>query len=616
MAEPSAGHAPGRPWRDVALWLAVWLPFAAVACRWIGSDWFPVQDQAVLDLRLRDLGRGEPLLVGAFSRFGWSHPGPTWFVVLAPFRWSWGATGILVGSIALYGAGFATLAVLTRPRYGSAVLAVVLAALVPVLAAAGSFALLIPWNPHLAFAWYPVFLLLCVSAVGRRPKDLAIAVFLGSLLVQLHVGYAPITAVPLLAAVGLLLRRDGTAGLRQHAVAGRGWFIATAVAYLPVAADQGIHGRDSNLAQLGRFFLDPPDDVGEPTGPSFGAGGIGGVLRWPLRGLGGHGETTEPFTGYVIAEPAWTVLPLVALLAAVGAFARRRADREVLDSVVVAGLALVAGIVALSRLLGERYPYLFTWRFALVWFVVVVGTVGLARLLLADRSWRHERAASTMAACVGVVAVGATVLATSLGVEPDEVLPLERDIEALSEAVAAGPRPDGPILIVRFDSTLEGVADGLLNHLDERGWPVGVVEDQGFKYGEDRVVRPDEAQETWFVTETNLGTTLAMTVPASEVRAATTPLSADEEAELVPLQLALVDRLRDSGRLDLLSAVDADLVGFALDGQVDTSGIDVDRLSELNAEIATSGTCRCAVVAVPADTPTDLDAVVAAPVGH
>lgn len=606
-------------WTDLALWVAVWLPFAAIASRWVGSGWFPVQDQAVLDLRLRDLTSLDAPLVGAFSRFGWSHPGPVWFVVLAPFRWLAGSTGVLVGSILLYGAGFATFAVVVRRRYGTAALALALLALVPPVAAAGSFALLIPWNPHLAFAWYPTFLVLCVSATGRRPTDLGPAALLGVLLVQLHVGYLPIVAAPLAAAAALVAGRRGTTGLVDAVRRARGWAIATVVVCAPLVVEQVVHGREGNLGRLGWFFLNPPEGLGEPTGLRFGLGGLGGVLRLPLTGLGGPGEATEPFTGYVIPEAAWTILPLVVLLAGVAAVAHRRGDHEVLDAVVVAGAGLAAGVIALSRLVGERYAYLFTWRFALVWFVIGVAMAGLARLTSNRRGPRrpavapaHRRRRWPVACAVlSIAAMGGVVLATSITIEPDHVLPLERTTEELAAAVASGDRPSGPVQLVRFDGVLEGVADGVLNELDQQGWPVGVPPDQGFKYGDHRVVDEADASEIWFVTETSLGSTLATAVPGSEVRASATPLSDDEEAELVELQLALVDRLRDAGRLDLLSAVDVDLVGFALDGQVDTDGIEIDRLGELNAAVARSGTCRCAVVVVPDATPVDPAALVA-----
>ena len=104
-------------WTGVALWLGVWAPFLIVAAVRTRIHWFPIQDQAVLDMRVRDLIRGRDVpLVGAFSRFGWSHPGPIWFYVLAPFRAIGGSDGLLAGSILLFGAGIATLPVVVLRR--------------------------------------------------------------------------------------------------------------------------------------------------------------------------------------------------------------------------------------------------------------------------------------------------------------------------------------------------------------------------------------------------------------------------------------------------------------------------------------------------------------------
>jgi len=102
----------------------VLVPYLVLAVARLGTDWFPVQDQAVLDMRTRDvLAASNIPLVGAFSRFGWSHPGPIWFYLLAPFRAALGPTGLIVGSIILFGAGIATAVVLVRRRYGNGVAA-------------------------------------------------------------------------------------------------------------------------------------------------------------------------------------------------------------------------------------------------------------------------------------------------------------------------------------------------------------------------------------------------------------------------------------------------------------------------------------------------------------
>lgn len=88
LAAPVEAAAPlDRLRRDSALvWGLVMAPYLVVAAVWARSGWFPIQDQALLALRESDVFDGRLLTLGAFSRYGWSHPGPVWFYALAPFR--------------------------------------------------------------------------------------------------------------------------------------------------------------------------------------------------------------------------------------------------------------------------------------------------------------------------------------------------------------------------------------------------------------------------------------------------------------------------------------------------------------------------------------------------
>ena len=120
-AEPATVPSSRRrtPLRSgLLLWLGVWVAYVAMAVVRSSLAWFPVQDQAVLDLRVRDLlAWNDPPTSGAFSRYGWSHPGPAWFYLLAPFRWAFGGPdGLLYGSTLLFGAGVATFVTVARSR--------------------------------------------------------------------------------------------------------------------------------------------------------------------------------------------------------------------------------------------------------------------------------------------------------------------------------------------------------------------------------------------------------------------------------------------------------------------------------------------------------------------
>src|SRR5215211_2466333 len=65
------------------------LPLVVAAARLVplvSSGWTPIRDDALLELRTADVG-SRSVLLGPYSRFGWHHPGPSLFYVLAlPYR--------------------------------------------------------------------------------------------------------------------------------------------------------------------------------------------------------------------------------------------------------------------------------------------------------------------------------------------------------------------------------------------------------------------------------------------------------------------------------------------------------------------------------------------------
>lgn len=499
VASPDPAPTGGGPGVVAAIWVGVFAPYVVLAAALLGSDWLPVQDQAVLDMRVRDVLAGSDVpLVGAFSRFGWSHPGPVWFYVLAPFRTIGGPNGVLVGSILLFGAGVATAVGLVVRRYGPIVGAVAGIALVPAIAASGSFTLIVPWNPHLAVAWYPAFLVLCISAADRRARDLAPAAFLAAALVQLHVGYVVLAALPLLAAsIATLIRERRRLGALARSAVMRptswAWLAAVVVLWLPPLLEQARNGSDGNLVALQRFFLH--GGGGEvPAGMRFAAGALGGVLRLPLTGVGGRGEAREAFTGYLIAGSPWSFVAIAVALALTVVVASVRRDGRGIRVVAVLGVTAASGLLALSRLLGERWPYLFVWRFVLVWCVLAGCAVVVARgSAVGERARRMPLGPQRMLAAGAVALLAATTLLTAWGKPAEQFSGQEAQARAMLDAVERTTEPRGDVTVVRFGGYLIGVADAVLDRLDELGWPVRVPSDLGYKYGDARSLDPERA---------------------------------------------------------------------------------------------------------------------------
>lgn len=592
---------------SVLLWLCVFAPFAILGLLRLGQDWFPVQDQAVLDLRVRELLAGDLPALGAFSRYGWSHPGPVWFYVLAPFRAVLGTDGLLVGSVVLFGAGIATAAVLVRRRFGPGALLLALPVTLIALFGADSFTILIPWNPHLAAAWYAVLLVLCTSAVFRRSTDLAPAIFIGSLLVQLHVGYAALV-IPLLAGVAVILgvrfrnvlARFVAAWIGVRAV--RWWLLATLLAWLPPLLEQLANGREGNLWRIGSFFLGGSQE-GPASGVSFALGALGGVIRHPLAAVGINTEEVEPFTGDVVPSSGLWMIPIVLLMLgsiATALYQRRWDLVRVMTLVWAAGLT---GMFALARVLGDRWPYIFVWRYVLVWFCLGSAACVLGAVWAAGREFSLGTRSATVATWALIGLFAASLLGVFWDDYHDGFRPFGVDVEgstkSLAAEVLARGRPDGPTQLVRSGGYLEGVADGVFNALDTEGWPVGVPEDLGFKFGGDNVVADEEAEHRWLISESSWRTTEMLATEGAEVVGFITPLDPESDDRLRELQLSVHAQLAPQSP-QLSEAVGSSLIElFVVKEGLNVDDSDLAELAALNLAVEESGSCRCAVVAVP-----------------
>ncbi|MGH9025424.1 MAG: hypothetical protein ACRDWD_04810 [Acidimicrobiia bacterium] len=184
----------------IAISFVVVAPLLAFVVTRVGTDYIPVQDSSLIELRVRDVWSGDLPLVGAYSDYGWNHPGPLMYWALAPLSFVTGgeAWATLVGAVALQlTAIVATTAVAWRrgrlPLVIGAAVAVALA-----YAAVGTRLLFTVWNPHVAFPFFPLLLLLIWSLCVQDRWQWVSAVVVGTFLVQTHLGYAPFVVVGLM----------------------------------------------------------------------------------------------------------------------------------------------------------------------------------------------------------------------------------------------------------------------------------------------------------------------------------------------------------------------------------------------------------------------------------
>lgn len=246
--------------------LAWGLAIVAVLCPVLVALWVELSlaeahqeltgDLATLEVRTLNALAGRQLL-GPYSRYTWSHPGPVYFYLLAPLyavlgRAPWalhaGAGLIHLACLSAFLIVWLRLAPGPFARLGVCVLATAFThafhdAHWPV-------AFVSIWNPIVTVTAYGCLFALAVAAVCRTPRVLPLVVFLHAFVVQTHIGYG-------LAASALLLIAGGAAAARLWRGRRRGTLgfalVLFVLLWTPTAIDQvaGTH----NLTQVVQFFL-------------------------------------------------------------------------------------------------------------------------------------------------------------------------------------------------------------------------------------------------------------------------------------------------------------------------------------------------------------------------
>ncbi len=585
----------------IGLTLLALLPVLATVFTRSGSSYVPVGDMGMIDLRVRDVWSADLPLVGPFSRYGWNHPGPLLFWILAiPSRvFGQAAWATLVGGAVLQGVAITWLALLAWRRGGLPLVSVALVGVTLVYVSTGSWIMLEPWNPYIALPFFTLFVFQSWLLATGEVRVLPGAVLIATFLVQTHVGYAPLVAVA--AAIVLAF---AVLDVRAHRL-GSGWsswrrpaWISLAIVFvlwLPVVIEQ-ITNSYGNLARLRDYF------TGGNTEPVVGfTGGLrlmAAAFRVPPSWLGGtNGD--NPFTGAASeGSPFLLLLPLALL--SVGLYVTRRpAASAQRRFVLLAGALLLTGIVTLARVTGVPYSYLFQWRSAVA--VVLVLTVvwamaGAARL----SRWRYAAVSGVIGAFV-VVGLGSGGLAWSIVDHPADVSPFERATEEIASQLERRRVPAGGVILRLDTRSLIALQRGVFDELDRAGVPVSVDESLDYQFGSRRGAKPEDVDEVWWVAENGRSLAYVSARPGAEVIARSTPLARDEEQEAVVLQRRIIDGLVAAGREDLVRSLDGPLVAFALDGVPGIDQADVGRLTELNTKVDENGGCRCGVVAMRPD---------------
>jgi hypothetical protein len=417
--------APSQPLRTSkrpASQLAVGLPVAATllalplliaAVSLIGYHWHPASDLALEVLRIRDVGGHHTPLVGVQSRFGWDHPGPLMFWLLAPFNWLFGQTGLLAGTALLNAAALTGSLVVAWRRGGLALLALVAIVGALLTHALGPELLIEPWNPWVPVLPFLLFVMLAWSVAERDWATLPWLVGIGSFVMQTHVGYAPVVIG--LGGVACALGAYGTTRSRYSTGDGdsitagalrpspRRWIIVAVIVgvvlWLPPVVQQ-LTGSPGNLGEIVDSFRHPKESL---AGWDFGFGVMGRELGFIGPWITGDDATSTGLIGTASTIPALLILGATAAL---GWLAWRRGARDAGRLAILAVTGAGLGVVAVSRITGFLGPYLVRWAWvlaALVW------------LSLAWSLWRVVARTTLTKALVALCLIAVLALTASTG---------------------------------------------------------------------------------------------------------------------------------------------------------------------------------------------------------
>ena len=420
-----------------------------------------VGDLAALELRVLDATRGG-LQLGAYSRFGWQHPGPAYLYVLAPLYAVAGKApwALHTGAALLYALFLALIVrevvlLFVEQRVRLAALGPLSILFFDTSLASIPSGITEPWNPIVPVVPFTLLVLVCARMTQGQLQLLPYAVLLHAIVAQAHLGYVPLASAALGfgAFIGLLRRDRGAADsfpLRSLFLTGLAGFLCW---MLPLI-DQiwGTH----NLSRIARFAVRAE---GQP------ANAIPGLFLEPLgRPLASLITLDRDSGGEALAVTCG-----VALLVGVCALAlwarRKRLPAPFLGFVL--GLYPFAAL-SVMRIEGEPHEYLTLW-------LGVIGMVG-ASVCAARVATLADKLGVTLAALgAGLAALTGTagsVLMLSRHTEYARARSEER--ERMQAAVREAERfrnraPKEPILLLVADNDAWDEAAMLAVTWEKRG---------------------------------------------------------------------------------------------------------------------------------------------------
>jgi hypothetical membrane protein len=467
---PSVHRVASSRSRNVAVCGALALTAAAILVARGGGPVTPVSDTAVIESYTLYASRAE-LMVGPYSRYGWHHPGPLYFYLLAPvYMLAGGSTpGLSAGALLINVASIVLLAwVLVRIAAGwltvaiAAAMALYVWRLAPLLVS--------PWNPHVVVIPLAALTVVAAAVATGDHGLLPLGVGLASFVMQTHLGVAPtaIAVTAVLASATWQAARAATPTSRRAAVAAAA--VAAALWAMPLAEQAS--ASPGNMTAIWRFFSSP--DRGHQTmAATYAAWSdmVTGIVRPDFHLAGG-----SPFRRSRWRLARTVAACEIAALLGIALVARRRRRRFEAAFVSVLLLALAVAFTAVTRIHDDIIDHDVFWISALG--ALVAATIAAAAVSEAWRSDAPTRlvagAALGAAAAATFVGFGELTAVTKRTINPE---PARRAAAVIGDALARHVRSTSVKPHILIDQDEWPVAAGALLHLQRSRLPFAVDDD-------------------------------------------------------------------------------------------------------------------------------------------
>jgi hypothetical protein len=520
-------------------------------------------DIALIELRTRDVLSAHPPLVGAYSRYGWSHPGPFIFWLFAlPYRLLGNDADALRLTVLLFNITVIAVIMWLAARRGGAAWVMIAAATIALVWGLLPHSLSDGWNVTVAILPFLMTIVACWCAMCGDRGVLFIAALGFAFVFQAHIGFGLVLVPLVVVTFGMRAVRAWHADPGDRRV-DRNVLVGSAVVvgvFLPVIYDSLAHW-PGNIGRLAKWSLTNDE-------PKVGiTDGLRIIGRTSSLSFLSHPQFPGRFvltiesvaTGFV----PWTAL---VLLLAAGVISWRRGFRAEMLLCLALGLVWAAGAFAAANIAEPLLPWLIDWLQPLGWLTwaaiaLVTWRVVQAPLQQAPR-WARVRALGV--GVVAVVFVVGTVQYTHDNVTTNYLsADSARAIDELTVG-AASVGNDQPIAIVYEGEALTAgtMMNAVANQLDRRGFDLCVIASLEVQFGPSRICtgRPGEylmVRSEPFDTPAPQG---AITLAISD------PLTPEErlEADTISEELAAV--LISYGRDDEVFLLYSPLAGLILDG--------------------------------------------------